>query len=63
MRITPEQVRVEHDAAIAAMSPAQRRAVDRVSQARRVRALQGLELDVGLGQIFVAEAAARSVIA
>ncbi len=60
--ITPDTIKAEHDAAIAALTPQQLRAIERRDQARRMAAVRGAAGPDHLAEIFTAEAAARSVV-
>lgn len=58
--VTPEQVEAEHKAALASLTPEQRRALDRLANARQRTNFNGRFPQENLKAIFVAEAEARS---
>lgn len=60
--ITPDHIKAEHEAAIAALSPQQRRAIERRDQAKRMTAFRGGVAADHLPEIFMTEAVARSVV-
>ncbi len=60
IHITAEQVEAEHTAALAALSPEQRRALERLANARQRTNFNGRFPGENLKAIFAAEAQARS---
>jgi hypothetical protein len=58
--ITAEQIAAEHAAALAALSPEQRRALERLANARQRTNFNGRFPAENLKAIFAAEAQARS---
>ncbi len=58
--VTPDQIEAEHRAALAALTPDQRRALDRLASARQRTNFNGRFPQENLQAIFAAEAAARS---
>ncbi|MHB8287378.1 MAG: hypothetical protein ACYDD1_22245 [Caulobacteraceae bacterium] len=60
--ITPDDIRAEHEAAIAALSPEQGRAIERRDQVKRFTVSRGGAAAEHMLEIFMAEAAARSVV-
>lgn len=59
--ISPSDVEAEHNAALAALTPEQRRALERLAAARQRTNFNGRFPVENLKAIFVAEAQARSV--
>ena len=60
--ITANDIRAEHEAAVAALTPEQRRALSRLEQACRQRLLDGAANE-SLARIFEAEASQRNDLA
>ncbi len=60
MQITAEDIKREHDAALAALTPAQRRALDRLARARRLASFNHRWASENLSAMFQAEAEAQS---
>ena len=60
MTITPEEIEAEHTAALAALTPDQRRALERLANARQRTNFNGRFPRENLKAIFEAEAQARS---
>ncbi len=58
--VTPEDIEAEHKAALAALTPEQRRALDRLANARQRTNFNGRFPLENLKAIFAAEAEARS---
>ena len=58
--ITADQVEAEHKAALASLTPEQRRALERLANARQRTNFNGRFPQENLRAIFVAEAEARS---
>jgi hypothetical protein len=58
--ITPAEVEAEHNAALAALTPAQRRALERLADARQRTNFNGRFPRENLQAIFTAEAESRS---
>ena len=63
MRFTSEDIRQEQDAALASLTPAQRRAIDRLARARRLSAFNHRRTEENLQTLFAVEAEARSLSA
>jgi hypothetical protein len=61
MRITARDIQAEHQAALAALTASQRRALERIACSRRQTSFNQRWPTENLRQIFVAEAQARSV--
>ena len=59
MTVTPEQIEAEHKAALASLSEAQRRAIQRLQQAKQRTHFNGRFPDENLKLIFEAEAETR----
>ncbi len=60
MTVTPEQVEAEHKAALASLTEAQRRAIQRLQQAKQRAHFNGRFPDENLKLIFTAEAESRT---
>ena len=60
MTITPEDIEAEHQAALASLTPEQRRALERLASARQRTNFNGRFPRENLKAIFAAEAEARS---
>ena len=58
--ITPAQIEAEHQAALAALTPEQRRALERLANARQRTNFNGRFPQENLQAIFAAEAESRS---
>ncbi len=58
--VTARHIAEEHAAALAALTPAQRAALERLAQARRLRHFTGRETEESLELMFAAEAERRS---
>ena len=61
MTITSEDIQAEHDAAIAALTPAQHRAIARLRNAKQATHFQGGHQSDALKGIFAREAEQRTV--
>ena len=59
MTITPEEIEAEHKAALASLTHSQRRAIQRLQQARQHAHFNGRFPDENLRLIFEAEAQSR----
>ncbi len=59
MQISADDVRSEHEAAMASLSPAQRRAIERLAQARRMATFNHRWPAENLQAMFQLEAAER----
>ena len=60
MLCTSDDIRREHDAALAALNSAQRRAIDRLARARRLSTFNHRTAGENLTVLFEAEAAERA---
>lgn len=60
LHVTADQVEAEHNAALAALTPEQRRALERLANARQRTNFNGRFPGENLKSIFAAEAQARS---
>ena len=58
--VTPAEIEAEHEAALAALTPEQRRALERLANARQRTNFNGRFPQENLKAIFAAEAEARS---
>lgn len=61
MTISPEDIQAEHDAAIAALTPAQLRAIARLRNAKQATHFQGGHQSDALKAIFQREAEQRTL--
>ena len=59
MTVTPEQIETEHKAALASLTENQRRALQRLQQAKQRAHFNGRFPDENLKMIFAAEAQSR----
>ena len=59
MTVTPEEIEVEHKAALASLTEAQRKAIQRLQQAKQRAHFNGRFPDENLRLIFAAEAESR----
>ena len=59
--ITPEDIETEHNAALASLTPEQRRALDRLASARQRTNFNGRLPRENLRAIFEAEAGSRTL--
>lgn len=59
MTVTPEQIETEHKAALASLTEAQRRAIQRLQDAKRRAPFNGRFVEENLQLIFQAEAETR----
>jgi hypothetical protein len=59
MTITPQEIEAEHKAALASLNEAQRRAIQRMQQAKQRAHFNGRFLDENLQMVFAAEAETR----
>jgi hypothetical protein len=62
MTITANDIRAEHEAAVAALTLEQRRALSRLEQARRRRPFNNRSTYENLASIFEAEAVRRNTV-
>ena len=60
MRITAQDIQAEHKAALSALTPSQRRALERIACSRRQSSFNQRWPTENLREIFAAEAQARS---
>jgi hypothetical protein len=63
MMITANDIRAEHEAAMAGFTPEQRRALGRLEQARRQCPFNNRSPNENLAEIFAAEASQRNELA
>ncbi len=59
MTVTPEEIEAEHKAALASLTESQRRAIQRLQQAKQRAHFNGRFPDENLKMIFAAEAESR----
>jgi len=59
MTVTPEHIRIEHEAALASLNPQQRRALDRLREARQQSNVNGRSPRENLLTMFRREADVR----
>jgi hypothetical protein len=60
MTITPQEIEAEHKAALASLNAAQRRAIQRMQQAKQRAHFNGRFLEENLQMVFAAEAETRT---